>query len=68
MTVLITLVTLALLVNLYYSKTNSVVTLTFWRALLFGVSYMEGENEETRYAILEVHIAFMVITLIYDID
>ena len=65
---LITLVTLALLVNLYYSKTNSVVTLTFWRALLFGVSYMEGENEETRYAILEVHIAFMVITLIYDID
>ena len=68
MIVLITLVTLALLVNLYYSKTNSVVTLTFWRALLFGVSYMEGENEETRYAILEVHIAFMVITLIYDID
>jgi hypothetical protein len=65
---LITLVTLALLVNLYYSKTNSVVTLTFWRALLFGVSYMEGENEETRYAILEMHIAFMVITLIYDID
>tara|TARA_R110000803_G_scaffold106614_1_gene174711 strand:- start:45 stop:251 length:207 start_codon:yes stop_codon:yes gene_type:complete len=65
---LITLVTLALLVNLYYSKRNSVVTLTFWRALLFGVSYMEGENEETRYAILEVHIAFMVITLIYDID
>ena len=65
---LITLVTLGLLVNLYYSKRNSVVTLTFWRALLFGVSYMEGENEETRYAILEVHIAFMVITLIYDID
>jgi len=65
---LITLVTLALLVNLYYSKTNSVVTLTFWRALLFGVSYMEGTNEETKYAVLEIHIAFMVITLIYDID
>ena len=68
MIVLITLVTLALLVNLYYSKRNSVVTLTFWRALLFGVSYMEGENEETNYAVLEIHIAFMVITLIYDID
>ena len=65
---LIILVTLALLVNLYYSRTNSVVTLTFWRALLFGVSYMEGENEETNYAVLEIHIAFMVITLIYDID
>lgn len=65
---LITLVTLALLVNLYYSKRNSVVTLTLWRALLFGVSYMEGENEETSYAVLEIHIAFMVITLIYDID
>ena len=68
MIVLITLVTLALLVNLYYSKRNSVVTLTFWRALLFGVSYMEGENEETNYAVLEIHIAFIVITLIYDID
>ena len=68
MTALITLVTLALLVNLYCSKTNSVVTLTFWRALLFGVSYMEGTNEETNYAVLEIHIAFMVITLIYDID
>ena len=65
---LITLVTLALLVNLYYSKRNSVVTLTFWRALLFGVSYMEGTNEETKYAVLEIHISFMVITLIYDID
>ena len=65
---LITLITLALLVNLYYSKRNSVVTLTFWRALLFGVSYMEGTNEETNYAVLEIHISFMVITLIYDID
>ena len=68
MIALITLVTLALLVNLYYSKRNSVVTLTFWRALVFGVSYMEGTNEETNYAVLEIHIAFMVITLIYDID
>ena len=65
---LITLVTLALFVSLYHSKKNSVVSLTFWRALLLGISYMEGENEETRYAILELHIAFMAITLIYDID
>jgi hypothetical protein len=59
--------TIVLITNLYMSRENSVVTLTFWKAFLFGVSYMEGENEETKFAVFELHLACIVITLIYDI-
>ena len=60
------IIAIALITHLYLDKENSTVSIGVWKAFVFGMSYCEGNDEEGEYAVVELFIGFVAITLTYN--
>ena len=67
MMILITCIIIACWVfNVYLLKPGAVIKMGVWNSCVLGISYVESEDEEGDFAIIEIYIVFFIVTLIYD--